>query len=591
MNLALVSMPWAIFNRPSVQLGSLKAYLTRKLPQCQVACLHPYLDVAAAIGFDHYRHIAESPWAAESLYCGLLFPEMQKKAGQVYADSMQGRQKPDYADLLNTLEQELHRWLDCHDFSSCGLLGFSVCFSQLPASLYAARSIKKRWPNLPVVFGGSTCTSLFGRSLLALFPEVDYVVTGEGEQPLASLVKHLEDGSPLASSAVLGKHPKSRQEEQPQVQEIANLADLPLPDYSDYFKHLQKKNFEFIPVLPLEFSRGCWWNKCTFCNLNLQWQGYRYKKAEQMLAEVNTLLQKHQCVDFTFCDNALPVRESDRFFDSLAKSGLDLHFFGEIRTLKNRETYIQYRKGGLNSVQIGIEALSDTLLQKMCKGTTTMDNIAAMKFALEANIALDGNLILDFPGSTAEEVEQTLQGLDKALPFRPLTSAGFFLGYGSPVCSRPEKYGISAVTIHPTNRRLYPQNVVEKLDMLIKSYRGDRMTQAVLWKPVRQKIAQWQQFHANRKNPAIPALSYRDGGSFLIIRQERPDVPTLHHRLKGLSRKIYLACQSPVSKKELLDQFSQVTKEQLSTFLADLEHKNILFCSNDSCLALAVKTP
>jgi len=590
-DVALISMPWAIFNRPSVQLGSLKGYLQQECDTISVRCLHPYLDVAAAIGFDRYRLIAQSPWAAEALYCGLLFPEMRKSAEKVFHSSMQKKFGGSYSKLCALLKQQQRDWMLLQDFSECRLIGFSVCFSQLPASLYTAQKIKKKWPEIPIVFGGSTCTPSLGRSLLKLFPEIDFVITGEGEQPLKELFVHLKEHGPLSCPAILSQDVSKDRHKQTSTEEIHDLSSLPLAEYDDYFQHLQDTKLDFIPVLPLEFSRGCWWNKCSFCNLNLQWHGYRFKKAEQMLAEVRTLLNKYQCVDFTFCDNALPVKESDIFFAETARSGLDLRFFGEIRTLKKRSTYRQYRKGGLNSVQIGIEALSDSLLGRMRKGTTVMDNIAAMKFAFEAGIALDGNLILEFPGATSEEVQETLRILDKVLPFRPLTAATFFLGHGSPICCNPQEYGIKAITRHPTNTKLYPADILEQMDMLIKSYRGDRTIQAAQWQVVRNKIAVWQAFHAKRKNPAVPALGYRDGGSFLIIRQERPENRPLNHRLKGLSRTIYLACQEPVTKKELLAQFSQVTKEQLSAFLTDLERKNLMFCNTDSCLALAVKTP
>ncbi len=47
-----------------------------------------------------------------------------------------------------------------------------------------------------------------------------------------------------------------------------------------------------------------------------------------------------------------------------------------------------------------------------------IDNLAAMKDALENDLRLAGNLILEFPGSTATEVEETLAALAAACPFR-----------------------------------------------------------------------------------------------------------------------------------------------------------------------------
>jgi ribosomal peptide maturation radical SAM protein 1 len=592
MRIALISMPWAIFNRPSIQLGTLKGYLRQELGQVEVQCCHPYLDVAAAVGLDNYRLISENPWAAEALYCGLLFPGQQAQASQVFRQFMQGTSVPDYRNLLPILETQLQSWLDRQDFGHYDLVGFSVCFSQLPASLYAARAIHRNWPDTPIVFGGSTCTPALGHSLLNIFPEIDFIITGEGEQPLKELLLHLSRNADLTSPSILTRKCTAFSTATNfKNQEIADLATLPLPDYHDYFQQMKAEGLDFIPVLPLEFSRGCWWNKCTFCNLNLQWQGYRYKKSRQVLNEVKAMVQSYHCIDFTFTDNALPVKEADLFFAATADWDLDLHFFGEIRTLKKATTYNQYRKGGLNSVQIGIEAMSDTLLARMCKGTTVMDNVAAMKFAQAAGMVLDGNLILEFPGSTEQEVSDTLRLLDLVLPFRPLTAAGFFLGHGSPVCNRPREFGIKSIVQHPINQKLYPADVLDGLDMLIKSYRGDRTVQTTRWKPVRDKIVKWHAFHNRRPNPSIPPLSYRDGGTFLIIRQELPDSPPLHHRLRGLSRRIYLACEQPVTKKRLLSLFSQVTKKQLYAFLADLERKNILYCDATSCLALAVRTP
>ena len=127
------------------------------------------------------------------------------------------------------------------------------------------------------------------------------------------------------------------------------------------------------------------------------------------------------------------------------------------------------------------------------------------------------------------------------------------------------------------------------MDMLIKSYRGDRMQQKKIWQPVREKIDTWHEFHRQRSNPALPVLSWREGGNFIIIRQERPDSPPLHHRLKGLSRKIYLACCEPIRYEELLRQFPKISESQLSAFVRELEEKKLMYCSSEACLSLAVR--
>jgi len=585
MQATLVSMPWAIFYRPSIQLGALSAWLGKQ--GIAATCLHPYLDVAQAIGFTAYNEISASTWAGEALYSALLFPEQAARAKKLFVREIPGR-KGDFTRLATTVAQTTTAWLARQDLNGQTLVGFSICFSQLLASLYCASLIRKRYPGLPIVFGGSACTPDLGRGLLDAFPWPDYLITGEGERPLAGLIRHLAQGSALPGQVMA-------RTSQPVSMAIANRMDrldmntLPSPDYSHYFAELAVIGQPFVPELPIEFSRGCWWNKCSFCNLNQQWHGYRHKDPDRVSAEVLAMARQYQCLDFFFTDNALPPAKAHQFFDRMASAGEDCRFFAEIRVPGDMEELRHYRRGGLTCIQVGIEALSDSLLDKMRKGVTVMENIHAMKMATALGIRLEGNLILEFPGSTRSEVEETLRALAAVLPYRPLQPAAFFLGQGSPVHAQARQYGIKAITHHANDRLLFPAPVLRRLDLLVKGYRGDRIRQRRLWQPVRARIREWQRFHDNRGRKSRPALELRDGGSFIIIRQELPGQPALHHRLQGLSRQIYLACDQPVSKKRLLARFKTVKEDQLNQFLAGLGEKGLVFTDGKQFLALAVR--
>lgn len=588
MRISLVSMPWAIFNRPSIQLGALKSWLNEQLPQHHIDTHHPYLSAAAAIGFERYRVISENPWAGEALFSTLLFPQNRPRALHLFHRELK-QFSPQTEKLVVLLEKDFKNWLDDQDFSDCTLLGLSVCFSQLLPSLYAATIIKKRYPDLRIILGGSTCTPTVGASILRTFTDIDFILTGEGEQPLTGLVQYLDGKGPFPDKNILQRQQPQNTFSSLQPCGQIDINKLPLPDYDNYFQKLQTLRLTFIPELPMEFSRGCWWNKCSFCNLNLQWCGYRYKNYEKMTADLDVLSRRYQSLDFFFTDNALPPQEAKKFFQQTAQTTVDYSFFAEIRAPKSAASCHIYRRGGLRTVQIGIEALSDSLLQRMNKGTSVIDNIAAMKFAVAAGIQLDGNLILDFPGSTDKEMEETLVNMDAVFSYHPLRAASFFLGQGSPVSRTPEQYGIRAITHHPNNRLLFPQSILTNLDLLIMGYRGDRVQQQKRWQPVRKKILAWHAFHRQRTNRSKPPLTYRDGVDFILLRQERPGGPTLHHRLKGLSRKIYLACEEPISKKELLQRFKTIKEGQLTAFLDDLAGKHLLYSTTNHCLALAVK--
>ena len=587
--IALVSMPWAIFNRPSIQLGALKGYLETH-SQLQVHTFHPYLEIARAIGTDTYRLISGDSWAGEALYSPLLFPEQREKARKLFYNRFDKKQARtlDFdriqEDLKQGVEQVAARLHNQYD-----LIGFSVCFNQLFSSLVMAERLKNLDNPCPIVFGGSSCVGEIGASLVTAFPQIDYVVDGEGETVLAALCLALGGHSDRWPQRVFSRRTDG-QRSPVRTDEIKDLNTLPVPDYSPYFTELKRlfPASPFIPTLPIEFSRGCWWNKCRFCNLNLQWRHYRSKDHSRCLTEVEQLAREHRCLNFTFTDNALPVKESDLFFRTLAEQKKDYHFFAEIRTITDPEKIRLYRRGGLTSIQVGIEALSTTLLQSLRKGTSCIENIAVMRQSQESGIRLDGNLIVEFPGSGQTEVDETMAALESVLPYHPLLAASFFLGYGSPVHSHPHDYGIRAVTQHPNNQKLFPRKVLKGLTPLIQDYRGDRLRQRKLWKPVVEKIQSWHQFHLRRKQTDPPPLSYRDGGSFLIIRQERINGLPLQHRLSGPSREIYLFCTTIRSFTEISRRFPRIKQETLRTFLHDLVQKYLVFCEQNRYLSLAV---
>ncbi|MEM7029722.1 MAG: cobalamin-dependent protein, partial [Chloroflexota bacterium] len=55
-----------------------------------------------------------------------------------------------------------------------------------------AESVKKVWPNTPIVIGGLTATH-FSFEIIRDFPAVDYIICGDSEEPLALLAKYIAD--------------------------------------------------------------------------------------------------------------------------------------------------------------------------------------------------------------------------------------------------------------------------------------------------------------------------------------------------------------------------------------------------------------
>ena len=244
----------------------------------------------------------------------------------------------------------------------------------------------------------------------------------------------------------------------------------------------------------------------------------------------------------------------------------------------------------MKEVQIGIEALSTRLLRKLNKGTTAIQNIEIMKHCEALGISNSSNLILCFPGSDQEDVDETLRNLEFTLPFRPLKMVDFWLGLGSPVWRHPEDFGIEAVFNHRNYASIFPLEVFKSMQFTIQSYRGGLGHQRKLWMPVKKKLKAWKktydELHRGSRHENI--LSFSDGRNFLIIRQKRTQGGHLTHRLEGTSRAIYLYCQEHRSLKRILERFTAVGSNKVVPFLRMMVDKKLMFEENNKYLSLAV---
>lgn len=588
MRIALISPPWPLFNRPSLQLATLKAFLLKNRPELQVTCHHPYLALAAKLGFESYHAISESSWASEAVCAALLFSNREKECNSMFTSAVardsQRKKGPPVRAVRRHTRETLETFVNSLKLTGLDMVGITVSINQLTAALFLARLIKAGHSNLPVVFGGASVSGQAGEWIFDAFKEIDYLVDGEGELPLMGLVDFLKGTRTQPPPSVRFRGCAKT----PQKEQLDTLNHLPAPDFRDYFQELARlpAGRRFFPVLPVEASRGCWWGRCNFCNLNLQWQGYRAKDITRMSKELDWLSRMHGALDFAFMDNALPRREASVFFQEFSKHGRDYAFFAELRVGHTREELAEMAKGGLREVQIGIEALSASLLKRLRKGASLMQNVAAMRHAEEFGIELSGNLILHFPGSTLEEVNETLNTLEFVWPFTPLKTVSFWLGMNSPVAVHPELFNIKNLRPHDNWHHLFPKELLRNATPLILKYTGDRISQKALWKPVEQRVRLWNE---QRKAGRLKPLTYRDGGDYLHIRQEIPSGEILTHRLNGLSREIYLFCLEPVSMEAVFDHFNQKTPQEIHIFINGLVTKRLMFLHDGQVLSLAVR--
>jgi ribosomal peptide maturation radical SAM protein 1 len=584
LKIILISSPWPLYSRPSIQLGTIKAYLLAKHPDVDVHADHAFLKIAAALGYPLYHEISERTWLSEAVYAALLYPqrfEMVEKFFNRHAKPGSLIKKTGLLKITSVIKKTTDSLINDIAWKNFQLAGFSVSLCQLTSALYFIKRIKS-------TFSGSTTPQFFDR-----FTEVDLVVTGEGELPFSQLVGYLKASADLseipAIPGIATVETVKTNGAPMRFQQMKNLKDLPPPDYDDYFellKSLAPRN-SFFPTLPAETSRGCWWQRsstagkssgCAFCNLNLQWEGYRSKDPAQVAGEIDHLTAKYKTLAVSIVDNVLPKRTSKEIFKKLIGLKKDLRMFSEIRATTTRPELNLMVQAGMQEVQIGIEALSTSLLVKLHKGTTAIQNLEIMRDCEALDLVNYSNLILHFPGSDEQDVAETLWSLEFALPYRPLKAVGFWL------------YGIKSVFNHSNWGCLFPNKILASMRFMIQAYRGDLGYQRKIWRPVEKAMKQWQQTYTeqNCRPERSSSLNFRDGREFLIIRQRKFDAETINHRLVGTSRLIYLYCQHPRSIKRIRERFPAFAEDKILSFLNMMVTKRLMFEEKDRYLSLAI---
>jgi len=605
LNIILISTPWPLYSRPSIQLGVLKAYLRSQHPDVAVDADHAFLKIATALGYPLYHEISERTWLAEAVYAALLFPRRfaaienlfnrQVKSGSLISTT-------GFEKITTEVRETTDKLIADGDWDKYRLAGFSVSLCQLTSALYFIKQIKRRSPELLIAIGGSTFSGSTSADFFKLFEEVNLVVTGEGELPFSRLVEHLKSSAPFAAlppvAGIVTAETAEVNEIQTRFQQIKDLQDLPVPDFDEYFALLKDTGHGFFPTLPVEASRGCWWQRtsgvgktsgCAFCNLNLQWQGYRAKDPAQVVAQIDYLTTRHQTLSLAFVDNVLPRKSTRTLFKNLADLSKDLRLFAEIRATTTPAELNLMAQTGMKQVQIGIEALATSLLKKLNKGTTAIQNLEIMRDCEALGLENHSNLILYFPGSDEQDVAETLRCLEFATAYRPLKAVAFWLGLGSPVWRNPGSFGIKSVFGHPNWSYLFPANFIASMRFMIQAYRGDLGYQRKIWRPVEDRIKAWhKQYHKQNRGPqGSPFLTLRDGRDFLIIRQRMFEADTINHRLVGTSRRIYLYCRHHRSIKQIRARFPSFSEDRILSFLKMMVGKKLMFEERGRYLSLA----
>ena len=271
------------------------------------------------------------------------------------------------------------------------------------------------------------------------------------------------------------------------------------------------------------------------------------------------------------------------FIEGIDALERDVAWSYELRASIDPHDVLRLYEAGLREVQFGVEGLSTSLLTRVRKGTKTIHNLQALRLCAELGIEHLSNLIIDFPGSTAEEVEETLDVIRLARGYAPLRVSGFSLEMGSTVELLPDEFGVTNVRNPGDFRVALPEAIYDELVLMERAC--ERQGERADWTPVVEACNEWAALH--EESGGRPLLRYRDGGSFLVIDDERfGDFRS--GTLPALEREIYLYCTQNRPLAMIEERFGDVDPARIAEILDELVEHELLYTEAGRYLSLAV---
>ena len=339
-----------------------------------------------------------------------------------------------------------------------------------PGSVYGAfriaQAIKAAHPEIVTVLGGGFVnTELRELAEPRVFDHFDYVTLDDGERPLLALLEHLQGRrgrSRLVRTFV-------RDPDTGQVRYI-HLAEpdvpfaevgtptwdgLPLDRYLSVLDMLNPMHRLWSDGRwnKLTVAHGCYWKKCSFCDVSLDYIGrYDGAAAGLLVDRIEAIIAETGQTGFHFVDEAAPPKALRALAEELLRRGVAISWWGNIRFEKSfsPELCQLLADSGCIAVSGGLEVASDRLLQLMKKGVS-VEQVARVTHAFTAaGVLVHAYLMYGFPTQTVHDTVDALEYVRQLFEAGCIQS-GFFHRFActvhSPVGRNPEEFGVTLVAL------------------------------------------------------------------------------------------------------------------------------------------------
>ncbi len=294
------------------------------------------------------------------------------------------------------------------------VIGFSILHANRWGGVEIARVARELDPGVTIVFGGVGASFLW-EHLLTHFPEIDYVVVGEGERPFLDIVKALEKGEPGAVERIDGVAlTKNGIPTGPRP--AAPVGDLDqLPDPSKYFTYQH-----------LSLTRGCP-GACSFCGSPVFWgRRVRFHSAGYFVDQIQRLHAKG--VRFFHVSDDTFTLSKKRVIDvcrTILERGVRIPWAAISRVDRTDEEMLYWmRMAGCVQISYGVESGSEKIRRVLNKDLDREDILRAFDLTVKYGILARAYFIYGCPGETRDTIGETM-GLMREI--KPLAAIFYIL--------------------------------------------------------------------------------------------------------------------------------------------------------------------
>jgi Radical SAM superfamily len=351
-----------------------------------------------------------------------------------------------------------------------------------PGAVYAAfriaQTIKARWPAVVTVLGGGFVnTELREMTEPRVFDYFDFVTLDAGERPLLALLDHLA-GKRSATRLV---RTFTRQDA---AVKYTNLAEpdvpfddvgtptwdgLPLQKYLSLLDMLNPMHRLWSDGRwnKLTVAHGCYWKKCSFCDVSLDYiSRFDAATASTLADRIEAIVKETGQTGFHLVDEAAPPKSLKALAAEIQKRQLGISWWGNIRFEKTFTPALcqQLADSGCIAISGGLEVASDRLLALMKKGVSVDQVARVTRGFADAGILVHAYLMYGFPTQTVQDTVDALE-LVRQLFAAGCIQSGFFHRFActvhSPVGRDPAAYG---VTLLPLPAVTFAKNDIAFID-------------------------------------------------------------------------------------------------------------------------------